>query len=189
MVQSDTGDVTQAANFVNLGNNEVTNTSATATGNNISASNTSGPLSVTDNQNNGSFVNAIAVETSYEYGGSTVSAYGVGNSVEAATGGPPPPGNIVQVNVDGRVRSRAPASVRAAAPASTRSSSSTAVGNSASGFACSASGGVMNIQNSQTNNGDVGATASIGLAAGSRSARSTATAIGNTATFYVSSPN
>ena len=66
--------------------------------------------------------------------------------------------------------------------------SSTATGNAATAFACSACGGVMSIQNSQTNLGDVGATGQISLTNGARSVRSTVTAVGNTGSFYVSSP-
>ena len=66
----------------------MTSTNATATGNNVDATNTQGSLSVTDNQNNQSYVRAQAVETSFDYGGANVAAYGVGNSVMAGNIGP-----------------------------------------------------------------------------------------------------
>ena len=72
------------------------------------------------------------------------------------------------------------------------SSTSTAMGNSVTGYACSACGGVMNITSSQSNSADVSASAGIpyaGIAGTVRSATSTATAVGNSSTFYVSRPS
>ncbi|HUZ13431.1 MAG TPA: holdfast anchor protein HfaD [Caulobacteraceae bacterium] len=186
--QTNTGQVTQGAMFVNLGNSEVTTTGATATGNNLSASNTQGPLDVSATQNNQSFVNAQALETSFLFGGATVSAYGVGNSMMAANAGPSTTLTNVQLNGTGGVESSASFS-SAGNVGFDASVSSTATGNAATGFACSACGGVMSVQNSQTNLGGVSATAQLNLASGARSVRSTATAVGNTGSFYVSTPS
>lgn len=185
--QSNTGQVTQGAMFVNLGNSEVTETDTTATGNNINVSNTQGPLSLTDNQDNESFVHAQSVETSYEYGGATVTADGVGNAAFAGNVGPSVTLNNTQTNGAEGVESSASFN-SAGSPGFDAFVSSTATGNAVTGFACSQCGGVMNVTNSQTNLGDAAATTQIGLAAGGRSVRGVATAIGNTATFYTSSP-
>ncbi len=184
--QTNDASVTQGAMFVNLGDSEVTNTSATATGNNASASNTSGPLTVGVNQDNESYIRAQSVETSYEFGGASVSAYGVGNSALAANQGPSVNLNNVQVNGIGGVESIASFTGNNGYDAFV---SSTATGNAVTAFACSTCGGVMNIQNNQTNYGDASASASLSLTSGARSARAAATAVGNTATFYVSSPS
>ncbi len=186
ITQTNNNDVTQGTEFVNLGNSEVTNTSATATGNNATIANTQGPLAVTSDQDNESYVRAQSVETSFAFGGANVSAYGVGNSVEAANVGPSTALNNVQVNGTGGVQSIASFQGDNGFDSFV---SSTAIGNAATAFSCSACGGVMSIQNSQTNNGDASASTSIGLTSGARSVRGTATAVGNTGTFYVSSPS
>jgi len=185
VTQTNDGAVTQGTEFVNLGNSEVTSTSATATGNNVSATNTGGPLDVSTNQDNESYVRAQGVETSFAFGGANVSAYGVGNSVMAGNVGPSTVLNNVQVNGTGGVQSIASFSGDNGFDAFV---SSTAIGNAATGFACSSCGGVMNVTNSQTNNGDASASAAVSLTSGARSVRSTATAVGNSGTFYVSSP-
>jgi hypothetical protein len=184
--QTDTGGVTQGAMFVNLGNAEVSSTSAVATGNDIDASNTQGALNVTDSQTNQSFVNAQAVETSFEFGGATVQAEGVGNTVVAANLGPSVALDNTQVN--------GPSGVQATASFEGNNGfdvavSANATGNSATGFACSQCGGVMNVYNSQSNAGGVSASTSVGITASARSVAGVATAVGNTATFFVSQPH
>jgi len=186
--QTNTGAVTQGTMFVNLGTSEVTSTNATATGNNVDATNTQGALNVADNQNNQSYVRAQAVETSFDYGGATVSAYGVGNSVMAGNIGPSVALDNVQLNGTGGVQSIASFS-SSGNVGFDAFVSSTATGNAATAFACSTCGGVMTIGNSQTNLGDVGATGQVSLTNGARSVRSTVTAVGNTGSFYVSSPS
>ncbi|MFI4934061.1 MAG: holdfast anchor protein HfaD [Caulobacterales bacterium] len=183
--QTNTGAVTQGTMFVNLGNSEVTSTNATATGNNLNATNTEGALSVGVGQDNQSYVRAQAVETSFAFGGANVSAYGVGNSVMAGNIGPSTALNNVQTNGPAGVQSIASFSGDNGFDAFV---SSTATGNAATGFACSACGGVINVGNTQTNLGDIGATGSVTLTNGARSVRSTVTAVGNTGSFYVSSP-
>jgi len=184
--QTNNGAVTEGAMFANFGQSEVTETSANATGNNANITNTDGTLQVSANQNNQSFVHAESVETSFLYGGATVDAEGVGNSVVAANVGPSVGLDNVQLNGAAGVES-----------------SASFQGDTGFGhlgqlqrrwqrrdrFACSACGGVMNVQNSQTNLGDVSSTSSIGLTGSARSVRGSATAVGNTATFYVSQPN
>jgi hypothetical protein len=184
--QTNTGGETQATMFVNLGNAEVSSTSAVATGNDIDASNTEQALFVTDDQNNQSFVNAQAVETSFEFGGATVEAEAVGNTAVAANIGPVLGFDNTQVN--GASSVQASASFQGNNGFDVAASSS-ATGNSATGFACSQCGGVMNVYNSQSNAGGVSATTQVGLTGEARSVTGVATATGNTATFYVSTPH
>ena len=188
VTQTNTGQVTQGAMFVNLGNSEITDTAASATGNNANISNTEGPLAVTDSQNNQSFVNAQAVETSFEYGGATVSAEGVGNAAFAGNVGPSLAVNNTQVNGAEGVEASA-SFTSEGSPGFDAFASSTATGNAVTGFACSACGGVMNVTSSQTNLGDAAASSQIGLAGPARSVRGVATATGNSASFYVTQPN
>jgi len=186
VTQTNTGAVTQGAMFANFGQSEVTDTSSVATGNNANISNTEGSLNVTTNQDNESFVHAQSVETSFDWGGATVDAEAVGNSVVAANVGPSTALDNTQVNGAQGVESSASFGGDTGFDAFVNSS---ATGNSVTGFACSACGGVMNINNSQTNFGDAAASTSIGLTGGARSVQGVATAVGNTATFYVSKPN
>jgi hypothetical protein len=184
--QTNTGGETQATMFVNLGNAELSSTSATAAGNDIDASNTEGALFVTDGQTNQSFVNAQAVETSYEFGAATVQAEGVGNTMVAANIGPNV--GIDNTQVNGGADVDATASFQGNNGYDVAVSSS-ATGNAATGFACSTCGGTMNVYNSQTNTGGVGATTTVAITGGARSVSGVATAVGNTATYYVSKPN
>ncbi|HEY2709486.1 MAG TPA: holdfast anchor protein HfaD [Caulobacteraceae bacterium] len=184
--QVNNGAITQGAIFANFGQSEITDTSALATGNNANITNTQGSLTVAANQDNESFVHAQAVDTSFAYGGATVDAEGVGNSVVAANAGPNVVLNNVQLNGVGGVESSATFQGDNGFDAFVNSS---ATGNAVTGFACSSCGGVMSVQNSQTNLGDVNSTSSVGLTNSARSVRGVATAVGNTATFYVSSPS
>jgi hypothetical protein len=186
VTQTNTGAVTQGAMFVNLGAAELSSTSATAAGNDIDAGNTQGPLYVTDSQNNQSFVNAQAVETSYEFGAATVQAESVGNTMVAAN-----IGGVVGVDntqVNGVAGVEASASFQGNSGYDVAVSSS-ATGNSATGFACSQCGGVLNASNSQSNAGGVSATTEVGITGGARTVGGVATAVGNTASYYVSTPH
>ena len=180
VTQANTGAVTQGAVFVNLGQSGFTAASAAASGDSATVVNTGGSLAVSANQDNQSFVHAEAVETSFAYGGATVDAAGVGNSVVAANVGPGLALDNVQLNGAQGVESSASFQ---GAGGSDVSVSAAASGNSVTGFACSSCGGVMNVGNSQTNFGDAATSSQIGPAGAARSVRSVATAAGNTATF------
>lgn len=183
--QTNSGQTTQGAIFVSLGDSELTQTDATAIGNNLDASNTGGPLGLTDSQDNESFVHAQSVETSYEFGGAVVTSDGVGNAAFAGDIGGATTMNNTQVNGEGVESTASFAS--AGSPGYDVSVSSTATGNAVTGFACSqCGGGVMNATSNQTNLGDIQASSQVGLASGARSVRGVATAVGNTATFYTS---
>ena len=185
ITQRNTGALVQGAQFTNLGNSQDTNTSATATANNFNATNEQGAFVVGVDQGNDAFVHAQSVETSFEFGGATVSAYGVGNSTFAGNTGTSINLTNTQVNGAGGVESTASFTGDNGFDAFT---SATAMGNAATGFACSTCGGVMSVHNSQTNNGDAAATATTSITTSARSVRGTATAVGNNASFYVTQP-
>ncbi len=185
VTQSQTGAIVQGAQFTNLGNSQDTNTSATATANNFNGSNEQGAFTVGVDQSNDAYVRAQGVETSYQFGGATVSAYGVGNSTFAGDFGSSIALTNTQVNGVGGTESVASFTGNNGYDAFV---SSTAMGNAVTGYACSQCGGVMSVHNSQTNNGDASATASTSITGSARAVRGTATAVGNNASFYVSQP-
>ena len=184
--QTNNGEVTQGAMFANLGQSGVTSTSATASGDNANITNTEGSLTVGATQDNEAYVRAQSVETSFNWGAASVEAEGVGNSVAAGAAGPSLSLDNVQLNGVGGVQSIA--SFGGDTGFDTFVSSS-ATGNAVTGFACSQCGGVVSVENSQTNLGDVSASSAIDLTGAARSVRGVATAVGNTASFYVSTPH
>jgi hypothetical protein len=183
--QSMTGDHTQATKFVAFGNGQTIDTSATASANNISISNDGGPLDVTASQDNEGYVRAQSEATAYEFGSSTSTASGVGNSLIAAESGR----SLVLSNT--QTNSGAGIDVIASSGGNTGydlAATATAMGNAATGYACTLCGGTMSVTNSQTNAADVGARSSINVDGQARSVTGVATAVGNSATFYVSKP-
>jgi hypothetical protein len=187
LTQSVTGQRTQATVNANAGNAQTIVGQADAIGNNISITNTTGPLNVVTNQNNVGYVQAQSVVTSYEFGTAQANAYGVGNSVMAGNQGQAVTIDNTQVNSgDGVV---AQASFGSGAGGYDSASSAIAMGNAITGYVCSTCGGKMTVTNRQTNSADVAATGVVNVTAASRTATATASATGNTASFYVSSPN
>ena len=187
--QSMTGGMTQAAQFVAVGQAQTADNAATASANNVSVSNDGGPLDVTATQNNSGYVRGQAESTAYSFGTATATANGVGNSAIYGETGGQITLNSSQFNSGAGVEA---VSSSGGATGYDLSSTSTAMGNAVTGYACSACGGVMNITSSQSNSADIGASASIpyaGNAGSARSAISTSTAVGNSATFYVSRPS
>ena len=61
----------------------------------------------------------------------------------------------------------------------------TSVGNAVTGYACSQCGGDVNVNNNQTNSGNVTATATTTINGSGRNVIAGANAVGNAATFYV----
>ena len=189
ITQSMTGAMTQAAQFVAVGQAQTSDNNATASANNISVSNDGGPLDVTASQTNTGYVRGQAESTAYSFGTASATATGVGNSAIYGESGGEITLNSSQFNSGAGVEA---VSSSGGSTGYDLSSTATAMGNAVTGYACSACGGVMNITSSQSNSADVSATAGIPYAGGAGSARSaisTATAVGNTATFYVSKPS
>jgi hypothetical protein len=182
--QTVTGDLTQAGQFVNVGTAQTIQGDATATANNLSATNTGGTLDVTSNQSNSSFTFADSLASAYEFGTGQATAFGVGNSVLAGNVGPQTNLANTQVNTGG-TEAQASFSGNDGFDAT---ASATAMGNAVTAFACSQCGGTINISNSQLSSGGVQASSTIAIAASNRSVNGVSTAVGNNATFYVSKP-
>ena len=183
--QSMTGAHTQATHFIAVGNAQIVANAATATANDIAATNEGGALNVIDVQDNQGYVRGQAETTAFEFGSSSASAMGVGNSATAAeTGG--------FVSID-NTQSNSGTGVDVIASSSGTTgfdlqSTATAMGNSVLAFSCSTCGGRVTARNQQSNSADIGASSSISVAGSARSVTGVATAVGNSATFYVSSP-
>lgn len=192
--QSQTGGIVQGTQFAYFGSSQDSTVAATATANNFNATNEQGAFNVTTKQNSDAFVHAQAVESSYEFGGASVSAYGVGNSTYAGNSGAGITLDNSQINGTGGVQSEASFTGVSGYDAQV---ASTAMGNAATGFSCAACGGGMTVRNNQTNLGDVSSTASTSVVydpanVGSGNGRyigATSTAVGNNASFYVTQPN
>ncbi|MBO9709069.1 MAG: holdfast anchor protein HfaD [Caulobacter sp.] len=172
-----------AAKFTAYGNSYLTTTAATASGNNLNASNQGTLLDVTSHQYNTAYVRAQAEESSYQFGGAQATAYGVGNSAMAANyNGPGLVLDNVQVNDGGGVE------VIASFTGDTGydgGANATAIGNAVSGYACNQCSGNMSANNSQSNNVDVSARSTVSVTNSGRSITGIATATGNNATFSV----
>ncbi len=186
--QAMSGDRTQAAQFLAIGTGQTLTNAATATANNVSASNDGGALDVITAQDNGGYVRAQAESTAFEFGSSSSIATGVGNAVTATETGDRIVMDNTQTNSGLGIQSIASSY---GTDGYDLAGSAVAMGNSVTGSACSICGGSMSIRNSQTNSADVGATSSAGLTGYAPSANvvsGIATAVGNSATFYVSKP-
>jgi hypothetical protein len=187
--QTTTGNLTQAAGFVNAGNAETVQGSVVATANNLSATNEGGALNVVDTQTNSSFVHAQSVVSDFAFGTGVATADAMGNSVLAGNFGPSSSLDNTQSNTNGVFATSDFTGGNTASQSYDASSTATAMGNTATAYACSACGGVININNSQTNSGGVQAAASSTMDGSARSVNVTSTAMGNSATFYVSRPS
>jgi hypothetical protein len=184
--QTNTGDIVRGTEFTAFGNSQNTVTAATATANNANITNEGASLDVVTDQSNAAYVRAQGEESSYEFGGASVSAYGVGNTVLAGNLGPTVSLDNTQFNDVGGVESVASFTGDHGYDAFV---ASTAMGNAATGFACSDCLGGISVNNQQTNAGDVSATGSLSLTGSARSVRATTTAVGNSGSFYVTQPH
>ncbi len=172
-----------ATKFAAYGNSNLTTTGATASGNNLNASNDGTLLDVTSHQYNTAYVRAQAEETSYQFGGAQATAYGVGNSAMVSnTNGPGLVLDNVQVNDGGGVEVIASFEGNNGYDAG---ASATAIGNAVSGYACNLCSGTMTATNSQSNNVDVSARSTVTVGGAGRSVVGISTATGNNATFSV----
>lgn len=186
LTQSSTGDSTHGYQYVNVSNGQTVQGETAVTGNNISISNESAALNVVDNQMNTSFTQAESGVAANEYGSAQSTASGVGNSILAANVGPHTQVSNTQNN-GGEIDVTA-GFTGGTGPGYDAAISATAMANAATAFACSDCGGVININNSQSNDNGVNAFATVDTVGANRSVSSVATAVGNNATFYVSKP-
>jgi hypothetical protein len=183
--QSSTG-ITQASKFTAYGNAYLSSTVATASANNLSATNEGPLLDVNTTQYNAGYVRAQAEATSYEFGAALVGAHGVGNSALVGNYGQEVVLENLQTNEGGGVEAIASLEGNTGYDGV---ASATAMGNAVTGYACSDCSGKMTINNNQTNSADIGARTTVSVANSGRSIVGVTTATGNNASFYVSSPS
>ena len=183
--QNNEAALVQAAQFTAFGNAYVTQTSATASANNISAGNEGALLDLTALQQNQAYVRAQAESSGYQFGSGTATAYGVGNSLLAGQLGEEVILDVEQLNLAGGIEAIAAYTGHDGYDAS---ASAMAMGNASTGYVCSECDGRMSVNNRQTNDADVGATGTVTVTGSARSAIGSANAVGNTASYYVSRP-
>jgi hypothetical protein len=182
--QGNTASLVQASKFAAYGNAYLTDTSTTAAGNNLNATNVGPLLDVANHQYNTAYVRSQAEASSYQFGAANSSAYGVGNAAVVSNTGAALVLDNVQTNDGGGVEVIASAEGHDGYDIGARAS---AAGNSVGGYVCGTCGGSMTTSNTQTNNADVSSRATTTVTGSARSATSSARAVGNDAAFYVRS--
>ena len=183
--QANTAQVTQASKFTAYGNSYLTATTATVTGNNLSAQNEGTLLDVKSNQWNNSYVRGQAEGTSYLFGAAQTNAYAAGNSSQVTNLGPEVVLDNLQTNTGGGVEAIASFQGQDGYDAVT---TATAMGNAVTASVCSSCGGKMTVTNNQSNNTDIGSSSRTTIASSGRQVTGVSTAIGNNASFTVASP-
>jgi hypothetical protein len=184
--QTNNGGLVHASKFAAYGSSYVSTTAASASANNLHATNDGGMLEVTSAQANTAYVRAQAEETSAFFSAGTANAYGVGNSFTAGSMGPEVTITNEQLNELGGVEATASFGAGMGYDAT---ASATAMGNAATGYACSECSATMKATNNQINSADVASVARMTMSAPSRTATGTATSVGNNASYYVSAPS
>ena len=172
--------ITQARAEVFAGNVWNMQANSAAVGNDVNIHNTGGSMVVTNDQTQAGLVQSQAVIEADQYGAINVSASGIGNSMAAGN-------NDKYVRIDNNQLSSGGFDVEASFDGNVGWDcyvTADAVGNSAIGYACSTCKADMGVDNTQTNNSDINATATASVAKG-RTIVSTARATGNSASYYV----
>lgn len=184
--QNNTATVGQATQFTAFGQVQDGQTTATITGNNVSAVNSGFVLDANVQQTNQAYQRAQAWTSAYDFGAVAATASGIGNSATLGDIG----GEIVidatQLNGGGGIEAEAQTEGQDGYDGQ---ATAMATGNAITGYACADCKGRMTVTSSQTNAADVGATATTTLNGSARSATGVATAVGNTATYYLSKPS
>ncbi len=182
--QRQAGDTVSANTSANSGNAWDLAGRARAVGNLASTYNQGGSVVTVTDQSNLSEIRATARVTSYDWGGATASAAGVGNQVVIGNNDRYLEIDNSQVNSGGvEVTSEFVGAYGYDAHIA-----SEATGNAITGYACSTCEGQMVVTNNQTNSGPVSATSSARVSGSARAVATSAAATGNAATFYVSRP-
>ncbi len=175
---------TAAETDSSAGNTWASTTVSSAASNRITAYNKGGSQVITTNQNNTGGVSSRAITNAYDFGDLRAMADGAGNQVSVTN-------QDIWVEIDNTQMNSGGVSVEAELTGHNGYDAyvgANAVGNSVTGFACSDCGGTMNARNSQTNNGNVSATATTNITGQSRAVITGTTATGNSANFFVSRP-
>lgn len=185
IVQSSTGDVVEAESSANAGNAWDLVGRAHAAANQAALYNEGGSVVVESSQDNTAFVRAAATTTAYDYGRAEAYARGAANELSVGN-------NDVYVEIDNSQFNSGGVAVTATFSGTNGYDAyvgADATGNSVTGYACSECEGYLEARNSQTNNGDVSATAGTTVAGSGRAVITGANAVGNSATFHVSGPS
>jgi hypothetical protein len=180
--QRQAGDTVSANTSANSGNAWDLAGRARAVGNIASTYNQGGSVVTVTDQSNLSEIRASALVTSYDWGGATASAAGVGNQVVIGNNDRYLEIDNSQVNSGGvQVTSEF-----AGAFGYDAYVASEATGNAVTGYACSNCEGQMVVTNNQTNSAGVSAASTVRVTGAARAVATSAAATGNAATFYVS---
>lgn len=180
--QRQAGDTVSANTSANSGNAWDLAGRARAVGNIASTYNQGGSVVTVTDQSNLSEIRASALVTSYDWGGATASAAGVGNQVVIGNNDRYLEIDNSQVNSGGvQVTSEF-----AGAFGYDAYVASEAIGNAVTGYACSNCEGQMVVTNNQTNSAGVSAASTVRVTGAARAVATSAAATGNAATFYVS---
>lgn len=184
--QTNSATLGQAAQFTAFGQVQDGQTTATITGNNVSAVNSGFVLDAKVQQTNQAYQRAQAWTSAYSFGAVASTASGVGNSALIGDIGGEVVIDATQLNTGGGIEAEAQTEGQDGYDAQ---STAMATGNSITGYACADCKGRMTVTSSQTNSADVGATATTTVNGQARSVTGIATAVGNTATYYLSRPS
>lgn len=185
IVQTSTGDFVEAESSANSGNAWDLAGRARATANQAVLYNEGGSLVADSRQDNTAFVRAAATTTAYDYGRAEAHARGAANELSVGN-------NDIYVEIDNSQFNSGGVDVAATFSGTNGYDvyvGADAVGNSVTGYSCSDCGGYLEARNSQTNSGDVSATADTTVAGSTRSVVTGANSVGNSATFHVSRPS
>lgn len=185
IVQSSTGDFIEAESSANSGNAWDLAGRARATANQAVLYNEGGSVVAQSSQDNAAFVRAAATTTAYDYGRAVAHARGAGNELSVGN-------NDIFVELDNSQFNSGGVDVTATFSGTNGYDvyvGADAVGNSVTGYACSECAGHLDATNSQTNSGDVSATADTTVAGSTRAVITGANSVGNSATFHVSRPS
>lgn len=184
--QNNTATLGQATQFTAFGQVQDGQTTATITGNNVSAVNNGFVLDANIQQTNQAYQRAQAWTSAYNFGAVAATASGVGNSALVGDIGGEVVIDATQINEVGGVEAEAQT---VGQDGYDGQATATATGNAITGYACADCNGRMTVNASQTNSADVGASATTTMNGSVRSATGVATAVGNTATYYLSRPS
>lgn len=181
--QSNSG-ATDASVRGDIGNGYLTSGMAAAAANTVHVAHQAGVVEASVRQANSGYVGARSELATYEYGGATSQAFGVGNAV-----GVEQLGEVLTLDTDqtnsGGVEVMASFDGGYGYDAQV---SASAVGNTVSASVCSDCDGALTANNSQANYGDVSAFARTDIGGSSRSVTGTVSAVGNSASYYVTKP-
>jgi hypothetical protein len=180
--QRSSGDFVEADTSANAGNAWDLAGRARAAGNQAILYNSGGSVVAASDQANSAQVRASALATAYDYGRAEARARGAGNELSVGN-------NDVYVEIDSTQFNSGGVDATATFSGTNGYDAyvgAEAVGNAVTGYACSECEGRLIANSSQTNDGDVSATANTSVAGSGRAVITGANAVGNAASFYVS---